>query len=92
MGMSPPASFGRQRPEPEIPALPLLPHMGQITAELVLTVNEESLREVGNAIASMVANATIQGFAAGWEHATGEPFRPPTPDGPVAAGVNVDRM
>jgi hypothetical protein len=91
MGNAPP-SFGRTRPEPEIPAMPLIPHMGQVGAELVITVNEESLREAGNLIASMVANATIQGFAAGWEHATGEPFRAPTSDGPVASGVDLDKL
>lgn len=96
MGMStPPASFGRHQPEPDIPAFPLIPHMGQLGAELVLTVNEESLREAGNAIASMVATATIQGYAAGWEYATGESFRAPAPDGPgepVKTGVDLDQM
>lgn len=85
MGMNPPASFGRQPPEPPDPigaamaALPML-HLGQVQAELVLTVNEESLRQVGSAIASMVASATAQGFAAGWEHITGEPFGSPASD------------
>ncbi len=84
MGMSPPPSFGREQPEPPDPfaavtAIPPTLSLGQVQAELVLTVNEDSLRDAGSAIASMVANATVQGFAAGWEHATGEPFRPPAP-------------
>lgn len=92
MGTTPPPSFGRSRPEPEIPAVPMMPYLGQIAAELVITVNEESLREAGNAIATMVANATIQGYAAGWEFATGEPFQAPTPDGPVKAGADVSNL
>lgn len=85
MGMSPPASFGRpEPPPPPMPPLADIPvlSLGQVQAELQLTVNEESLRAAGSAIASMVADATVQGFAAGWEHATGEPFRAPTPAGP----------
>lgn len=82
MGMSPPPSFGRRSSEPS-PAVPLdvpVLHVGQVQAELVLTVDEESLRRVGSAIASMVADATAQGFAAGWEHATGQPFVAPPGD------------
>jgi hypothetical protein len=105
MGMSTPASFGRQRPEPEPPQIPALGpvmHIGQVQAELVLTINQESLHEVGSAIATMVANATAQGFAAGWEHATGQPFGAPDLDPEAAApadaptevhpGVDLDKL
>jgi hypothetical protein len=104
MGMIPPASFGRQRPEPEPPKVSAAPvmHVGQVQAELVLTANEESLHRVGSAIATMVANATAQGFAAGWEHATGEPYgqadtaadEPVPADAPteVRPGVDLDKL
>ncbi len=72
MGMSPPPSFGRGPDEGEqqgrtVASFPVL-NLGPVEAELVLRISEESLREAGSAIASMIANATVQGFAAGWQH------------------------
>lgn len=89
MGMSPPASFGRpaeETPDPVAAAMAAMTmpalNLGQVQAELVLTVSEQSLHAIGEAVANAIANATVQGFAAGWEHVTGEPFRAPGSDTP----------
>jgi hypothetical protein len=97
MGMSPPTSFGRRQADPDpltaaMTALQL-PSLGQVHAELVLTVNEESLHQVGTAIANVVANATAQGFAAGWEAATGQPYAPANDQAPtVKSGDDLDKL
>lgn len=86
MGMSPPASFGRSEPAaPPVQPLTDIPviSLGQVQAELQLTIAAETLHAIGEQIANEIANATVQGFAAGWEHATGEPFRAPDPDAPT---------
>lgn len=93
MGMSaPPDSFGRPRTDTAdlfaaavaaATAAAPLPNLGQVQAELVFTVNEESLRALGQAVASVVGNAVAQGFAAGWEHVTGEPFQTPDRSSPA---------
>jgi hypothetical protein len=92
MGMSP-ASFGRPQPPPASPLadIPVI-SLGQIQAELVLTVSEQSLHDVGSAIATMVADATAQGFAAGWEHATGQPFGAGVTDPSVPLSPPADKV
>jgi hypothetical protein len=62
-------SFGRpepaekDKPGEELPT-PVL-HVGEVHAELRLTVSEETLRDLGSQIASMFANAAKQGFEHG---------------------------
>lgn len=69
-------SFGRRDPE-EKPAtaapspVPVL-HVGEVHAELRLTITEETLNDLGSQIASMIANAAKQGFEAGMTAAMGE--------------------
>ena len=95
MGMStPPSSFGRREPAPEPPALPVL-HLGQVQAELVVTISDEVLHALGTRIATEVANATAHGFAAGWQAATGQPFTPAEPaarPADVGPGVDLDKL
>jgi hypothetical protein len=59
-----PSSFGRpQPPEQQQPAP--VSHLGQMHAELVLTVSDEVLAQLGSRIASVVAHAVQQGFDSG---------------------------
>lgn len=64
------ASFGRREPEREKPEradelpTPVL-HVGEVHAELRLTISDETLRDLGSQIASMMANAAKQGFEQG---------------------------
>lgn len=71
-------SFGRasswdsgERGEPEQAPTPVL-HVGEVHAELRLVITEETLRDLGSQIASMVATATKQGFEYGMAAAMGE--------------------
>lgn len=96
-----PTSFGRrEEPPPEPDPTPVM-HVGEVRAELVLTVSEETLHAIGSQIASMVANATRQGFDAGLDLASAEIAadltEPPTAEqrkaaASVAAGVNLDKL
>lgn len=64
------SSFGR--PDPDVQPdrgvqespTPVL-HVGEVHAELRLTVSDETLRDLGSQIASMIAAATRQGFEHG---------------------------
>lgn len=66
------SSFGRPEHDGEEPdgsgtfetPTPVL-HVGEVHAELRLTITEDTLRHLGSQIASMVAAATRQGFEHG---------------------------
>lgn len=71
-------SFGRREPEREGKAdreeqqpVPVL-HVGEVHAELRLTVSDETLRDLGSQIASMIATAAKQGFEHGLASAMAE--------------------
>lgn len=70
-------SFGRpenpEAPDPdERPApIPVL-HVGEVHAELRLTVTADTLSDLGSQIASMISEATRQGFEHGMAAAMGE--------------------
>lgn len=70
-------SFGRpddrEAPDPdETPAaIPVL-HVGEVHAELRLTVTADTLSDLGSQIASMIAAATRQGFEHGMAQAMDE--------------------
>jgi hypothetical protein len=79
--MSKPAAFGSfGRPEPpEIPdpdddrpaPVPVL-HVGEVHAELRLTVTSDTLSDLGSQIASMISAAARQGFEHGMAQAMDE--------------------
>lgn len=87
------ASFGRPAPwqsgdpdSPEQTPTPVL-HVGEVHAELRLVVTDETLRQLGSQIASMVANATKQGFECGLAAALGENDDGPGEPAGFAAGA-----
>jgi len=71
-------SFGRperepaSRPEPDQQPVPVL-HVGEVHADLVLHITDQTLTELGSQIASMIAQATRAGFEHGLDAALGEP-------------------
>lgn len=68
-------SFGAPLPETassEQAPVPVL-HVGEVHAELRLHITEQTLTELGSQIASMIAQATREGFDAGLSAAMGEP-------------------
>jgi hypothetical protein len=89
---SAPGSFGRSVPDPEPKMAPVL-NVGEVHAALRLSIDEESLKACGSQIASMVASATRQGFAAGFEvamrdHGLEAPAVEPRP----ADGIDPDAL
>jgi hypothetical protein len=81
-------SFGRPAPDEvpdpdESPApVPVL-HVGEVHAELRLTITSDTLSDLGSQIASMISEAARQGFEHGMTQAmgelTGEPQEPLIP-------------
>ncbi len=68
-------SFGAAQPESkddEQQPVPVL-HVGEVHAELRLHMTEDTLTQLGSQIASMIAQATREGFDAGLSAAMGEP-------------------
>lgn len=69
------ASFGRRVPEPpgevEQQPVPVL-HVGEVHADLVLHITDDTLTQLGSQIASMIAQATREGFDAGLAAAMSE--------------------
>jgi hypothetical protein len=74
--MTRPGSFGAPNPvprdDPEVPATPVL-YVGEVHADLRLRLTEETLTELGSQIASLIAQATKQGFEHGLNAAMSEP-------------------
>lgn len=70
--MTKPPAFGSfGRPAPEIPdddgrpaPIPVL-HVGEVHAELQLTITDDSLAQLGSQIASVISEAARQGFEHG---------------------------
>lgn len=56
---------GAQQPVPVL-------HVGEVHAELHLHVSDDTLSELGTQIASMIEQATREGFTAGMQAAFGE--------------------
>lgn len=84
------SSFGR--PDPDVQPdrgvqespTPVL-HVGEVHAELRLTVSDETLRDLGSQIASMIAAATRQGFEHGLDAALNAAGDDPADPSPAAA-------
>lgn len=74
-------SFGRPETEPTVKdspdqmPVPVL-HVGEVHADLVLHITDETLTQLGSQIASMIAQATKAGFEHGLNSAIGEPAEP----------------
>ncbi len=62
-------SFGRPEPEEKTKDEAQLPtpvlHVGEVHAELRLVITDDTLRDLGSQIASMIATAAKQGFEHG---------------------------
>lgn len=77
--MSKPRAFGsfgqpqdREAPEPDGTPVPVpVLHVGEVHAELRLTVTQETLSDLGSQIASMISAAARQGFEHGMAAAMG---------------------
>lgn len=78
---NPPPAFGRRSTEPAQPVIPPFAHLGQIYADLVLTIPEEVLRGIGQQIAQTVADAYRQGMHAGVNAAMADFDAPAPPAG-----------
>lgn len=71
-------SFGRPGPEPasrdepDRQPVPVL-HVGEVHADLVLHITDQTLTDLGSQVASMIAQATRAGFEHGLNAAIGEP-------------------
>jgi hypothetical protein len=79
-------SFGRPEPEEkttdEAQQLPTpVLHVGEVHAELRLVITDETLRDLGSQIASMIATAAKQGFEHGMSAAMEQMEADAGPDG-----------
>jgi hypothetical protein len=72
-------SFGRPQVEAvtrdEQEPVPVL-HVGEVHADLRLHITEETLTDLGSQVASMIAQATREGFDAGLAAALGDDEQP----------------
>ncbi len=76
MSVTRPAAFGSfgapagDEPAGDDPPLPVpVLHVGEVHAELRLHITDETLSELGSQIATLIAQATREGFAAGMQEA-----------------------